>query len=129
MNERQIAEIVNAVSYKPGWRLDFKYSGDRAYIQVRVDETADAAICACSGTRPYSWTGRKWFLSEHMCRQEIVGTCFAALKAAELHECAEWFRYKGTQIYNPHLDPDLLAHLIHNQALQTDQREDPANVK
>lgn len=44
-----------------------------------------------------------------MCRQEIVGVVFALIKDAELHEIHEWFRYKGRSIYNPHLDPDVLA--------------------
>ena len=44
-----------------------------------------------------------------MCKQEIVGAVFGALRAAEEHEMREWFRYKDVSIYNPHRCPDALV--------------------
>ena len=44
-----------------------------------------------------------------MCRQEIVAAVYGAIEKAELHEIREFFRYKGASIFNPHLDPDVLA--------------------
>ena len=44
-----------------------------------------------------------------MCRQEIVSAVYGAIEKAELHEIREWFRYRNASIFNPHLDPDVLA--------------------
>lgn len=103
--------LVGRVTYKPGWTiLVGKENGKdlRPYIQISVDETAEAAKCPFSG-EVVPWRGGKRYLSYHMCRQEIVGACLGAIKDAEMHEIHEWFKYKGRAIYNPHLDPDVLA--------------------
>jgi hypothetical protein len=57
------------------------------------------------------WKGRKWFISEHSCRNEIVGTAFKAVMGAMEHEIRENFKYKDVPIFDPHLDPDLLVEL------------------
>lgn len=108
-----ISEITSKITYKPGWSIALHVegvfgNGDRPYIQVVVDETAEAALCPFSGKRE-GWKGGKKYLSYHMCRQEIVGAVLGAFKDAEMHEIHEWFKYKGRAIYNPHLDPDALA--------------------
>lgn len=104
-------EIVSAVSYKPGWTLHIGRditSNSRPYLQVCVSEAAEASLSPFDGTRT-AWRGGKRYLSARMCRQEIVGACFGAIRDAEEHEMKEWFRYRRRSIYNPHLDPDALA--------------------
>ena len=56
-----------------------------------------------------AWKSGKTYLSTYMCRQEIVSAVYGAIERAELHEVREWFRYDGVSIFNPHLDPDVLA--------------------
>ena len=101
-----------AIRYKPGWSILVREdSGDRPYIQIAVDERAEASTTACGpdyGKRQ-PWRSGKHYLSPHMCKQEIVGAVFGAIQAAEMHELREWFRYKNATIYNPHLDPDALV--------------------
>lgn len=111
MDIPEMSALVASCSYKPGWSIILSDDGDRPYIQVCVDETAEAArspfddsICA--------WKGGKRYLSLHMCRQEVVSAVFGAIKDAEMHEIHEWFKYKGRSIYNPHTDPDALAELV-----------------
>ena len=58
---------------------------------------------------PYTALGRKWLLSEHMVKSEIVATAMKAVLAAEEHEARELFKYKGKAIYNPHIDVEMLA--------------------
>jgi hypothetical protein len=80
-------------------------------VQIVVDETAEASTESAGpnkGKRT-SWAGGKVYLSDHMCRQEVVSAVYGAIERAELHEIREWFRYKGASIFNPHLDPDVLA--------------------
>ena len=55
---------------------------------------------------------RKWYLSAHSTTSEIVRTAWKAVLAAEEHEAAEKFTYKGVQVENPHLDVDDKARLI-----------------
>ena len=72
--------------------------GDGEYVQW-VGFSAD-------GTRQ---PGRKWYISPHACRQEIVNTILLALTTYVTHEARESLLYKGTQIGSPHLDYDELA--------------------
>lgn len=101
----QIKAIVVEVTYKPNWRIHFVATyDDRMFLQVEVTNS----VCSVS-RETVNWKGGKRYLSKHMCRQEIVGVCYALIEAAEIHEMREWFRYKGASIYNPHLDPDALV--------------------
>ncbi|ASV44385.1 hypothetical protein PBI_SCTP2_370 [Salicola phage SCTP-2] len=101
----EVKQIVGKCSYKPGWEIMVKEHETRGvYIQLHNTQGM------CSITSEHQpWVSGKRYLSEFMCRQEIVGVVFALIKDAELHEIHEWFRYKGRSIYNPHLDPDKLA--------------------
>jgi hypothetical protein len=110
MTLQEIIEIVGRVTYKPGWTILMGLDGERPYIQVEVSEVSDASIDSYlrDGTRT-PWKSGKRYLSLHMCKQEVVGVIFDLIKAAEMHEVHEWFRYRGASIYNPHLDPDVLV--------------------
>lgn len=113
MHLLKIAEIVQAITYKPGWYIRLRMGqpsiGDRAYIQLEITEEAEASSDPLRKKPRMGWRGGKHYVSEHMCRQEIVGVVYGAIEAAELHEMREWFRYRGCSIYNPHLDPDVLV--------------------
>ncbi|MEW6121279.1 MAG: hypothetical protein AB1698_01600 [Pseudomonadota bacterium] len=110
MTHEEIHEIVSAITYKPGWSILVGLDGERPFLQVAVDETTEAALDSHlrDGTKT-PWKSGKRYLSLHMCKQEVVGVAFDLIKASELHETHEWFRYRGASIYNPHLDPDVLV--------------------
>lgn len=57
--------------------------------------------------------GRKWRLSEHMTKSEVVQTCFKAILAFEEHETREFFMYRGKPIFGPHIDVDALHAVCH----------------
>ena len=120
----EICEIVYACTYKPDWWIDVisPEGNERPYIQVRV-KGADSQTGALT-----EWKSGKRYLSPHMCRQEIVGAVFALIKDAEEHETREWFRYKGRSIYNPHLDPDVLAEVA-AKASSFNVRENAMSMK
>lgn len=88
-------EILNEVSYKD-WT--FKLTFD--YLQV--------SFTGCDGTQ---WSGRKWKLSDHMTKSELVQTALKAVLTAEEHESREQFRYKGRTLFGPHLDVDALLEI------------------
>ncbi len=110
MDEAGFRAIVEAITYKPGWSFLLGRDGDRWFVQASVSVESDLTM---DPTRRSSertpWKSGKRSLSPHMCRQEVVGVVFGLIKDAEEHEAREWFRYQGASIYNPHLDPDVLA--------------------
>lgn len=123
LTSREMGRILEAITYKPGWSISLYVEADgpkgwgRPYIQITVDATSDATLDPTGRTSERTpWKSGKRYLSPHMCRQEIVGVVFDLIKAAELHEVHEWFRYKGASIYNPHLDPDVLAEVARKRS-------------
>lgn len=53
--------------------------------------------------------GRKWLVEPDMTDSEIVLTALKAVLTFAEHEAREAFRYKGSKIFQPHLDLDDLA--------------------
>lgn len=101
-------KLIDAIAYKPGWYIRTGTDRDRMWLQVGVTEEAEISFDRQAGKK-VPWRGAKHYLSEHMCRNEVVSMCYYAFERAELHEVKEWFRYKGRSIFNPHLDPDVLV--------------------
>ena len=85
-------------------RILIRMDGTRPYLQIKCDNVRDAK----TGENT-SWTSRKWMLSYHMCRSEVVRTAYKAYITALLHEADEQFRYRKVAIYSPHFDVDKLA--------------------
>jgi hypothetical protein len=104
----EFGAIIGQITYKPGWYFRVGIEGERMWVQIGVTAEADISFDPIEGKKN-PWRGAKHYLSQHMCRQEIVSTVHHAIERAELHEVNEWFRYKKRAIYNPHLDPDKLA--------------------
>jgi hypothetical protein len=101
-------KLLDAITYKPGWYIRTGIERGRMWLQVGVTEEAEISFDLVAGKK-VPWRGAKHYLSEHMCRNEIVSMAYHAIERAELHEVREWFRYRGKSIFNPHLDPDALV--------------------
>jgi hypothetical protein len=69
------------------------YTSDRLYLQVTNGK----------------WHGRKWMLSAHMTDGEVVQTVMAAVLAWYEHEAREAFKFRGKQIFSPHLSLQALC--------------------
>lgn len=112
MTEFEMHSIVDAITYKPGWRFDVGRDGERFYVQAAVSVQSDLTMDPTRRSADRTpWKSGKRYLSPFMCRQEIVGVVLGLIKDAEMHEVHEWFRYRGASIYNPHLDPDVLVEI------------------
>lgn len=98
-----VIQILKDIQYKD-WELTVGNISDMdrpMYLQVRfIDANGDVQ------------KGRKWMLSQHMTKSEIVQTAFKAILTAEEHEAREQFRYKGRLVYGPHIDVDVLASVV-----------------
>ena len=114
----EVKTIVFDCRYLIGWDILVKLDNDRPYLQISVDDTDNFTGL------PLKWTGRKWFLSYHMCKNEIVNTAYKAIEMAVMHELRENFLYKNTAIFNPHIDPDKLVDFVNNPA-NINERENP----
>lgn len=75
------------------------------YLQVGFD-----AECARAGIDTFC-KGRKWLISPHMTKSEIVQTAFKACLTAMEHEAREDFRYRGEPVFAPHFDVERLVEL------------------
>lgn len=67
------------------------------------------------------WKGRKWNLSRHMTKSEIVTTAFKAVMTAIEHEARESFLVEGHPIFGPHISVDALLELY--------KSKDPTEVR
>lgn len=95
MKAADVRAILDQVRYRD-WRFHFHAGIGVWWIQIRFVDPND-------GGEQHS---RKWRLSRHMTRSEIVQTCFKAVMAAEEHEARERFQYRGEAIFGPHFDVD-----------------------
>ena len=106
MTANEVAATV-AECQSPGMLFYVKQEDGYFYLQIHFNAPEDEQ--SWTGTRPLVvHKGRKWLLSEHMTKNEIVQTCFLAVMTVVEHEVREHFRYKGRKIYNPHWSPDVL---------------------
>lgn len=102
----RIKELVSQCTFED-WEINVRMDGDRPYLQVHVINGKDADT-----GEHLEWTGRKWLLSYHMVPNEIVSTAFKAVSTAMEHEIRENFRFKGVSIFNPHIDPEMMAEIV-----------------
>ena len=87
------------------WEFNVKEDGTRYYLQLTwQDEDCDTGVVE-------TMTSRKWFLSPHMTRSEVVQTALKAVLTAIEHEARERFKYRDQAIFGPHFDVDVLARL------------------
>lgn len=69
------------------------------------------------------WSSRKWWLSYHMCKNEIIRTALKAIEAAVAHEMYENILYKGHAVFTPHMDYDEIVRMMEDHSV-VDSRED-----
>lgn len=101
LTKADFTQIISEVKYGT-WDFYLGEDTDRLYLQVQFNETDSV-----TGKMERQYC-RKFYLSSHMVKQEVVRTAWKAIEAAVLHEASEHFKYKGRAIYGPHLSPDAL---------------------
>jgi hypothetical protein len=75
-------------------------------------------------------TTRKWILSYHMVKSELVQTAFKCCMTSMEHRARESFKYKGRRIFGPHFDVDQLWSITRNENMdvRVDERKKNENV-
>ncbi len=107
LDQVQLRGICSGWSFKMGHN-----TWDDGYIQVQHI----GGECNHGGG-PMDWTGRKWKVSQHMTSSEFVQTAFMAVMAAVEHEVREGFKFRGLDIFNPHMDLEALVEFRLNKKL------------
>jgi hypothetical protein len=105
-SEKEIREIVSSVAYLD-WDIKVLYDGDRAYLQIHGHGPDPK-----DGMRDAQWSGRKWFISPHMCKNELIRTAYKAIECAVAHEMNENFLYKDVAIMTPHMDYEEIVDIM-----------------
>jgi len=97
----QIQAILNRINFQD-WDYRVFFDDNRPYLQITCDSK-----CNVTG-KQMKWKSRKWFLSTHATKSEIVQTAFKATLTAMEHETREQFLYLDRSIFDPHYDVDKL---------------------
>lgn len=106
--------VVGELIYKD-WSFFIGRKDNVLYLQIRFlapDNGSDKPSLQIQ-------SGRKWMLSEHMTKSELIQTALKAVLTAEEHETREQFLYKNKAIFAPHLNVDVLHGLDENEAHET----------
>jgi hypothetical protein len=100
----EMKAIIALIDYE-GYVFEVFEKNGVPYLQARYLEPDIV-------TKKLEWQHtRKWQLSEHMVKSEIVQTALkCALTSAE-HRVREHFLYRGERVFGPHYDVDALFEL------------------
>jgi hypothetical protein len=128
MDVKEAQQVIDRVTYRPGWRLELVevfYLGDRIFGVVQRGRAApghdslgryavQVAFQAPNADNPesgelFEQRGRKWLLWDDISRTQLVTTCAQAINSAETHEFREFFRYRDAMVLNPHFDIEELV--------------------
>ncbi len=104
LTKDNIEEILSEVTYLDWWfevgHFAEKLTLGAMYIQVQFrDEDLQLQH------------GRKWFVSQHSTKDEVVQTALKAVLTSIEHEAREAFLYKGFPIFGPHHSLDDLVNI------------------
>lgn len=98
------------------WHPTGGVMGDGFYVQLRYlepdIETGDME----------DQHSRKWYVSSHSVKSEVVQTVLKATLTSAEHMVREHFTFKGERIYGPHFDVDTLHEMVQSSRLKKDVR-------
>lgn len=114
-----IGAILANVKF-PDTKFLVTMEGNAFVLQLQVE-----GLCNRSG-EPLTWRSRKWRLSRHMTKSEVVQTAFLAVLTAAEHEVREQFRYRGVAVFGPHFNVEWLASLASDPRSKDVRPEDGA---
>lgn len=107
MTLTQAKKILKNISYKD-WVFGIEDKPEDYFTIYATFQTADA----CSGQDSTALDSEgnqilkpmegKWMISSHSSETVFVEHLFIFIQAMEVHEAAEWFKYKGKKIFDPH---------------------------
>lgn len=109
MNEALIKNIIDDIDCHVfgnlcSWKVQPKGDGFLLQLQVLMRDNFCNSV---------NWqSGRKYYISSHAIKEEVIGTAWTAVQAFVQHEIRETFSYKGVNVFGPHLNYDKLAEFV-----------------
>lgn len=110
MTIEEMRQVINLVAFE-GYTFTVFDEGGAIYLRASYIE-ADIITGA-----PEKQQTRKWLLSTHMVKGEIVQTAFKCVMTSMEHRAREHFLYRGERIFGPHFDIDGLWQLCRDRRL------------
>lgn len=106
MNVDEMWEVLKQV-YVPDFQFDIQYTNvkDRKPIITLRGVYREGDIVTGDIKDQHT---RKWLLSEHMVKSELIQTAFKCYLTSLEHRAREHFLYRGRRIFGPHFDVDSL---------------------
>lgn len=105
----EVRNVLDEVRYKD-WEFRTASPDNGSVYYLQIEFRSDGAI----------QKGRKWLLSLHMTRSEIVQTALMAVIACEEHEAREKFTYRGKSVFGPHIDVEAFTEVCGRLDARTD---------
>lgn len=109
MNLVDAQTILSAIRF-PGYRFEIYGNFDAEVSHTYLQAVFHAPDNTAPGNTTEQRT-RKWILSPHMTRSELVQTAFKCVLSSLEHEAREQFTYKGERLFSPHYDVEDLVRL------------------
>jgi hypothetical protein len=104
MNAAEMRAVLATIEY-----LDYRFvivgTEERPELMAQY-ELADI-ITGATETQ----TTRKWHVSIHATKSELVQTAFKCCLTSAEHRCREDFKYRNRRVFGPHFDVDALHQL------------------
>ena len=106
-------DVLNVLARHREWMTEVSYPG----YEFLVSQSRTGAIyLQASYWEEDTVTGRydrqltrRWLLSPHMLKGEVVSTAFLCIMTSMEHRVREWFLYRNKPIFHPHYNIDDLA--------------------
>lgn len=117
MTYKRLTEILKLEIKFQDWEFVSGPNGTGWFLQVSFIAPDSANLAA----GPVRQKGRKWIISRHAIKQEVVQTAFKAVMAAIEHETREQFKYNDVAIFNPHIDLEALWFVAKQQVHRLDK--------
>ena len=110
MTLEELGEISEDISCQVGQTVWWVHCGlmgdDGFYVQLRYLEPDIVTL------EVEEQHARKWIVSRHACKSEVVQTVLKACLTSAEHMIREHFKYRGVAIFGPHFDVDRLVELV-----------------
>lgn len=97
LNPADVEDVISRISYKPGWKFDYRWSDNGYLISSRFLRTDTV-----TGEHGWSAGTRQWHVENWRDKGYLVRTCLMAIKANEEHEVLENFKLDGKPYVSPH---------------------------
>jgi hypothetical protein len=113
-----IASEISCEIGQVAWRVHCGRLGTGFFLQLRYSDR-DVVTRAIEEQH-----ARKWYLSSHAVKSEVVQTVLKACLTSAEHMVREHFTYRGVPIFGPHFDVDRLVDLVGKGQTVQDLREE-----